>query len=59
MLSSLLIGSLMSLLLIAVLISWIIKNGLAPFNQLSKAMQARDLDYLQPVQLSRTSSQMS
>ena len=54
MLSSLLIGSLMSLLLIAVLISWIIKNGLAPLNQLSKAMQARDLDYLQPVQLSQT-----
>jgi len=54
MLSSLLVGSLMSLLLIAVLISWIIKNGLAPLNQLSKAMQARDLDYLQPVQLSQT-----
>jgi len=54
MLSSLLVGSLMSLLLITVLISWIIKNGLAPLNQLSKAMQARDLDYLQPVQLSQT-----
>lgn len=54
MLSSLLVGSLMSLLLIAVLISWIIKNGLAPLNQLSKAMQARDLDYLQPIQLSQT-----
>lgn len=52
MLSSLLIGNLMAIMLIAILVGWIITTGLSPLHQLSQAMQQRDLDYLQPIKLS-------
>ncbi|HQV22421.1 MAG TPA: ATP-binding protein [Agitococcus sp.] len=51
---SMLAGSLLALVLMTVLIGSIIKKGLAPLTKLSRAMQERDLDYLQPVKLDST-----
>ncbi|MBH1972088.1 hypothetical protein FK216_13040 [Moraxellaceae bacterium AER2_44_116] len=48
---SLLTGNLMAIFMIGILVSFIIKRGLAPLRSLSNAISLRDLDYLKPVKL--------
>jgi len=48
---SMLSGTIIAVILMVILISSFIKKGLSPLTKLSRAMQERDLDYLQPVKL--------
>lgn len=48
---SLLTGNLMAIFMIGILVSFIIKRGLAPLRSLSNAISDRDLNYLTPVKL--------
>lgn len=48
---SMLSGTIIALGLMVMLIGHVIKKGLSPLTKLSRAMQERDLDYLQPVKL--------
>ena len=48
---SMLSGTIIAIVMIMILIGNVIKRGLLPLTQLSRAMQERDLDYLQPVKL--------
>lgn len=51
---SMLSGTIIAIVMIMILISNVIKRGLFPLTQLSREMQERDLDYLQPVKLTNT-----
>lgn len=51
---SMLSGTIIAIVMIMILIGNVIKRGLLPLTQLSREMQERDLDYLQPVKLMNT-----
>lgn len=50
---SMLSGAVIAFILIMLLIGTVIKQGLLPLTKLSRAIQERDLDYLQPIKLNQ------